>query len=355
MSPTIKHIHHHENHTIQLNSYENQKTYIEDTVSVQSKSNLFLKQATLLGLWYMFSFFTIVLNKYILTMLGGDPSHLGRTQMLMPVIFGGITIYGLPCFARRTGIVGKKLVFLRNMSILGVLRFGTVVCSLISLKHVAASFTETVKASAPLFTVILSFMILREKVGLLVMFSLIPVMAGLSLCSANEISFNTIGFVAAILNNIMDCIQNVFSKKLLSGEASYSPPELQFYTGAAALLMQIPYWVYTTDFQKSFEKPDYFYVGILMLDSFSFYLQSVTAYGLMALISPITFSVANTVKRTLLIWLSVVVFANHVTWLSGLGTMIVTLGVVLYQKAKQIEARDREQQSNNSNVDHPHR
>ena len=49
------------------------------------------------------------------------------------------------------------------------------------------------------------------------------------------------------------------------------------------------------------------------------------------------FSVANTVKRTLLIWLSVIVFANHVTWLSGLGTMFVTLGVVFYQKAKQVE------------------
>ena len=45
---------------------------------------------------------------------------------------------------------------------------------------------------------------LGEKVGLLVMFSLIPVMAGLSLCSANEISFNVIGFVAAISNNVMD-------------------------------------------------------------------------------------------------------------------------------------------------------
>lgn len=68
------------------------------------------------------------------------------------------------------------------------------------------------------------------------------------------------------------------------------------------------------------------------------------------------YSVANTVKRTLLIWMSVVVFANHVTWLSGLGTMIVTLGVVFYQKAKQIEAVDRErQQFNDNNADHPHR
>ena len=50
-----------------------------------------------------------------------------------------------------------------NYSHLSYYRFGTVVCSLISLKHVAVSFTETVKASAPLFTVILSFIILSKS------------------------------------------------------------------------------------------------------------------------------------------------------------------------------------------------
>ena len=34
---------------------------------------------------------------------------------------------------------------------------------------------------------------------------------------AVEMSFNTVGFIAALLNNCVDCIQNVFSKKLLSG------------------------------------------------------------------------------------------------------------------------------------------
>ncbi len=47
--------------------------------------------------------------------------------------------------------------------------------------------------------------------------SLIPVMGGLALCSAYELSFNIIGFAAAIATNIMDCLQNVFSKLLISG------------------------------------------------------------------------------------------------------------------------------------------
>lgn len=48
------------------------------------------------------------------------------------------------------------------------------------------------------------------------------------------------------------------------------------------------------------------------------------------------FSVANTVKRALLIWLSVITFGNKVTFLGGLGTAIVIFGVCGYNKAKEI-------------------
>ena len=52
----------------------------------------------------------------------------------------------------------------------------------------------------------------------------------------------------------------------------------------------------------------------------------------------INFSVANTVKRAFLIWLSVIIFSNPVTFLSGLGTTIVIVGVLCYTKAKQYDA-----------------
>lgn len=45
-------------------------------------------------------------------------------------------------------------------------------------------------------------------------------------------------------------------------------------------------------------------------------------------------SVANTVKRALLIWLSVLIFHNPVTFLSGVGTFIVIFGVILYNEGR---------------------
>lgn len=49
------------------------------------------------------------------------------------------------------------------------------------------------------------------------------------------------------------------------------------------------------------------------------------------------FSVANTAKRAMLIWLSIFMFNNPVTPLSALGTLTVILGVFLYIKAQQLD------------------
>lgn len=76
---------------------------------------------------------------------------------------------------------------------------------------------------------------------------------------------------------------------------------------------------------------------LLLFDGALFHLQSVTAYALMGRISPVTFSVASTVKHALSIWLSIIVFSNQITVLSAIGTVLVFFGVLLYNKAKQIQ------------------
>ena len=53
------------------------------------------------------------------------------------------------------------------------------------------------------------------------------------------------------------------------------------------------------------------------------------------------FSVANTGKRALLIWLSVLLFGNPVTFLSGLGTLVVIIGVLVYNKATEYDKKMR--------------
>lgn len=292
-----------------------------------------------LFLWYFFSGLTLFLNKYVIAYMGGDPTLLGCCQMLMTMTGGYIQMH-FPCGMYKTVTRLKKPQgFYRHMVIVGGMRFATVLLGLIALNYVAVSFTETVKSSAPAFTVVISRIILGEISGFYVKLSLIPVMGGLALCSANELSFNIIGFTAALFTNISECGQNVYSKMLISGETfKYSPAEMQFYTSVASIVVMVPVSFFLLD-SEALARTDMPMLVCLLANGIFFHFQTITAYVLMDYISPVTHSVANTVKRALLIWLSILLFGNPVTFLSGVGTLTVILGVLLYNKAQDIDSK----------------
>lgn len=222
--------------------------------------------------------------------------------------------------------------FYRDMVIVGVMRGLTVLLGLVSLAHVAVSFTETIKSSAPFFTVVFARLMLGQHTSWQVNLSLLPVMLGLMLCSATELSFDTIGFLAAIGNNIIDCVQNVFSKQLLN---KMTPVQLQFYTSAAAAILQLPVLLYSLWPQLRGGQPmTTQLVMLILVDAVFYHLQSVTAYCTMNLLNPVSQSVANTVKRALLIFLSILWFGNPITAWSGTGMVIVFVGVFLYNHCR---------------------
>jgi len=292
-------------------------------------------------LWYFFSFTTILLNKHILSTLEGDAVLLATTQMAVTCALGCLQMYhplgmALESDSSRPG-QAKPKEFWKNMFVVGSMRFSTVLLGLVALEYVAVSFTETVKSSAPIFTVLIARLVIGETTSLIVNLSLIPIMGGLALASMTELSFHILGFAAALGTNLSECLQNVISKLLISHSTyKYSPAELQCFTALASMLVQLPASAFLMDFgriQRTFSSD----MSIALLaNGVSFHLQTMTAYVLMAYISPVTHSVANTVKRAFIIWLSILVFGNQITAGSGIGTMIVICGVFVYNKAQGI-------------------
>lgn len=351
--------------------------------------------------WYLTSFSTLLLNKYIMGSLHVQPNTLAVVQMVSTAIYGALKTLSVSDARRiaaevRDLLLGaasgsskvadlelaeagdlddldpangktrrwRKMLF--QISAVGVMRFATVMLGLVSLKHVAASFTETIKASAPFFTVIIAYLMLGEKTSLLVLATLIPVAGGLVLASSAELSFNLVGFSAAVATNIIECVQNVFSKGLLASE--YTAGQLQFYTSLTALMIQAPLLAYnwlssppaaslasgagaggalqaegnatmaSAEFSGHNMLPAVSsgsLVAILWIDGVLYHLQSVVAYVVMSYLSPVTVSVVNTLKRAMLIWISVQVFGNQVTPLSMVGTAICLFGALGYNYAKQ--------------------
>lgn len=263
---------------------------------------------------------------------------------------------------------GMTFHFARDMSIVGVLRGITVLLGLVALEHVPVSFVETIKSTAPAFTVLFARLILQERTAPQVVLTLVPVVGGLILCSASELRFDAVGFAAAVMNNCADCVQNVMSKRML---AHMKPTQLQFYTSVAALALQTPLilrdvsglvvrnWARrhpSTDGDILAEENvverllditeddgellpisgEWSLTKLLIVDAIFYHLQSVSAYCTMGCMNPVSQSVANTLKRALLVWASILYFGNPVTNSGVVGIMMVVVGVFLYNHVRRI-------------------
>ena len=329
-----------------------------------------------LGAWYATSLGTLVLNKVILTDTALTSQALGVCQMVSTALLGAAKVYGLrepplkpasseghlETLGRMEAAVSEEAppaAPLRSTLLaMGALRGLTVLLGLVSLSHVAASFTETIKSTAPLFTVYISWLVLRQRTSGPVVLSLVPVMAGLVVCAKTEASFDAVGFWAAVSNNVIDCLQNVLSKKVVG---KLGPVKLQFYTSILAIVFQLPLLVYREmpDLSALLDparrsaaapraadaaapgafglRPDAGaarVAGLVALNVCSYHAQSVSAYFVVDKLAPVTVSVANTLKRALLILLTILYFGNEVTPESYFGIAIVVLGVFLYNWAR---------------------
>ena len=292
--------------------------------------------------WYTCSMVTLFLNKTLLTALDVPVHYLAMGQMFTTCALGALKVY---CTTAASGGSEREtmsgLDFYKNIFIVGLLRGSTVVLGLVSLQHVAASFTEAIKSSAPLFTVLFAWLILRVKTGWRTILSLVPVMIGLVLTSGTELSFEIVGFSAAMATNCVDCVQNVFSKKLMR---ALTPVQLQFYTSAAAITIQLPVmivvqWDTISEAFAGQTAPLALRTALLLCVACVFYhLQSVAAYYCVDSVAPVTMSVANTLKRGILIVLSIVYFGNDVFVTTYFGMAIILAGIGLYTYVRSTEA-----------------
>ncbi|KAI4336161.1 hypothetical protein L6164_014724 [Bauhinia variegata] len=193
-----------------VNSLEAGATSVPESADESSGSLCkTVELGVLFGLWYLFNIYFNIYKKKVLKMY-----HFSINITLLQSHFGSVLallMRGLNPY-KRPKIGGAQLAARLPLAVAHLL--GNLFTNM-SLGKVSVSFTHTIKATEPFFSVILSAMFLRELPIGWVVTSLVPIVGGVVLVSATVASFNWAGFWSAMASNLTNQSHNVLSKKLM--------------------------------------------------------------------------------------------------------------------------------------------
>ena len=211
----------------------------------------------------------------------------------------------------------------------------------VSLRAVAVSFTHTVKAMEPAFSVMMSAGFLGYRPSLAVVASLVPIISGVALASTSELTFNWIGFLAAMGSNLTFQSRNVLSKKfMLKGKAGLDNVNLFSIITIMAFFILAPIAIAVEGVRVTPAALSALPDGILrkaLVAGLTFHAYQQISYLILQRVSPVTHAVGNCIKRVVVIVASVIAFNTAVTQQNALGTALALFGVFLYSRAKQAE------------------
>lgn len=215
------------------------------------------------------------------------------------------------------------------------------VAATVSMSKVAVSFTHIIKSGEPAFSVLVSRFLLGETFPMAVYLSLIPIIGGCGLSALTELNFNMTGFMGAMISNLAFVFRNIFSKKGMKGK---SVSGMNYYAclSMLSLLILTPFAIavegpqmWAAGWQTALSQVGPQFVWWIAAQSIFYHLYNQVSYMSLDEISPLTFSIGNTMKRISVIVSSIIIFHTPVQPINALGAAIAILGTFLYSQAKQ--------------------
>lgn len=293
-----------------------------------------LQLAVVFGLWYFQNIIFNIYNKKVLNIFP-FPWLLASFQLLA----GSVWMFFLWSFNLQPyPKISKDFIF----ALLGPALFHTIghISACVSFSKVAVSFTHVIKSSEPVFSVVFSSF-LGDSYPLTVWLSILPIVMGCSLAAVTEVSFNPQGLWGALISNVGFVLRNIYSKKSLQNFKEVNGLNLYGLISIVSLLYLFPVAIFVEGSQwvegyqraiVAVGKPSVFYLWVIISGIF-YHLYNQSSYQALDEISPLTFSVGNTMKRVVVIVATVLVFRNPVRPLNALGSAIAIFGTFLYSQA----------------------
>jgi solute carrier family 35 protein E1 len=214
------------------------------------------------------------------------------------------------------------------------------------------SFMQIVKAAEPVVSVLTLTALYGQRFSRGIWLSLIPIVAGVGVVSATEVNFAWAGFGAAMISNLAFVFRNIKSKQAqrdiglqginlyawmsILGTALLLPVTLLIEGSSATAALQAA----TARFPTSGAVPFLWFgasagfIPFLLTGGLFYHLYNQVSYMALTGISPLTYSICNTVKRVVVILAGIAVFRNPIPPINAVASAVAVAGTWFYSQAE---------------------
>jgi len=291
------------------------------------------------ALWYLFNIGYNIYNKQALNVLA-YPWTVATIQMAV-----GIPYF---CLLWATGIRKAPKLSMSDLKTLfpvALCHTGVHVGAVVALGAGAVSFAHIVKASEPVVTCLLNFILLGSVLPTKVYLTLLPIIGGVGIASMKELSFTWLALAAAMLSNVSSSARGVLSKKTMSGKQigeNLDAPNLYSVLTAMSTVILIPlmlamegtgFFGAAKDLVKAGDFTNKSLATLLGLGGASYYAYNEVAFQALGRVNPVTHAVGNTIKRVVIIVASVIAFKTPMSTGSIIGSSVAIAGTLMYSLA----------------------
>ena len=293
----------------------------------------------LMAFWYALSVAFNIYSKRVLVMA----PELAWTSAWAQMAFG--LLYVLPIWASGSRAVPEVSGEDLKKRILPVALLHTLVHvgGVISMGAGAVSFTYIVKATEPAVSALLAAVVLKSFLPIPVYLTLVPVIAGVSLASVSELTFNWKAFNYAMMSNVASASRGIVSKKTMSNRVGKNLTAMNLYAiltiMSTIILLPIAAMMEGSVWKASFTRLYHnqqlgSYVFQTLLAALSYYTYNEVSFRALDNISPVSHALASTLRRVFIITSSMLVFGNKMTPTGVVGSTMAVGGALLYSAAK---------------------
>uniref|UniRef100_A0A7S0DYK3 Sugar phosphate transporter domain-containing protein n=1 Tax=Phaeocystis antarctica TaxID=33657 RepID=A0A7S0DYK3_9EUKA len=292
-------------------------------------------------LWYVLN---VMYNESNMTVL----KVLGLPWSLAALQLGLGLLYVVPKWATGLGKVPRlSQANLKAIAPIAMIHGAGQCVTVLACGAGSLAFVNVVKSLEPLFNTVFAALLMGDVLPWQVNACLLPVILGVGIASATDLSFTWECFGYAMGSNLAYSLRGVLSKRSMAvpkGEHMDAGNMFAVLNTLAflavlpvALALEGP--VMASSWERAVSDGPYTrveLVGRVVASGLSFYLYNEVAFYTLEAVHPITHAVGNTVKRVILILFSVARFGTPMTTQSAIGSAIAVTGVFAYSVAKNV-------------------